>query len=269
MACRICLEEDGKLISPCACKGTTAYVHEECLVKWLQSVDRTTCEICHAPIAKTKRCSFQPAAYCMGCFTCSVDPNDVDRANAMSLYILMISTVFMVFTPIDDYLLLNAAFSISLVLSCMHALWYRIPAHNVLVRWRLCFTVPYLLSCLIQFLVVMGDCESQCYVYDQRCDQSCPVRGHYEIKKMHIDTSVFMELVNLLLVVVLRGMMLCFIYMRKVTLRDRTDEREKESLLSNDSLAKSARPRNGPKGINSRCSQFAIRRKVWRNGWRN
>ena len=34
MACRICLEEGGDLISPCACKGTTGYVHSECLEKW-------------------------------------------------------------------------------------------------------------------------------------------------------------------------------------------------------------------------------------------
>lgn len=34
--CRICLEEDTKenMISPCKCKGTMKYVHEECLNKW-------------------------------------------------------------------------------------------------------------------------------------------------------------------------------------------------------------------------------------------
>lgn len=45
MTCRICLE-DGNLIQPCNCSGTAAYVHEECLVKWLQISERSDCEIC-------------------------------------------------------------------------------------------------------------------------------------------------------------------------------------------------------------------------------
>lgn len=46
MTCRICLEE-GDLIQPCHCTGTTAHVHEECLLKWLAVSNRTNCEICH------------------------------------------------------------------------------------------------------------------------------------------------------------------------------------------------------------------------------
>ena len=33
--CRICLEEEGEMIQPCLCKGTTADVHPECLHRWL------------------------------------------------------------------------------------------------------------------------------------------------------------------------------------------------------------------------------------------
>lgn len=45
MTCRICLEEDD-LITPCKCSGTTAYVHERCLLRWLSTSGRTNCEIC-------------------------------------------------------------------------------------------------------------------------------------------------------------------------------------------------------------------------------
>ena len=49
MACRICYE-DGDLISVCACKGTSAYVHLECIEKWRAQTTpkRTHCELCHA-----------------------------------------------------------------------------------------------------------------------------------------------------------------------------------------------------------------------------
>lgn len=36
--CRICLEEESKvkiIISPCMCTGTSEYIHEECLKKWI------------------------------------------------------------------------------------------------------------------------------------------------------------------------------------------------------------------------------------------
>lgn len=41
--CRICFEP-GDLIQPCDCK--TSYVHQECLMKWLNTSRRTNCEIC-------------------------------------------------------------------------------------------------------------------------------------------------------------------------------------------------------------------------------
>ena len=43
--CRICLEP-GDLIQPCDCKGSSAYVHKECLDRWLKTSKRTNCEIC-------------------------------------------------------------------------------------------------------------------------------------------------------------------------------------------------------------------------------
>jgi hypothetical protein len=50
--CRICFEDaDEKLISPCLCKGTSKYIHEECLKQWLryqsEKILGSKCEICH------------------------------------------------------------------------------------------------------------------------------------------------------------------------------------------------------------------------------
>ena len=33
-ACRICFEETGELLSPCACRGSSGFVHEDCLTQW-------------------------------------------------------------------------------------------------------------------------------------------------------------------------------------------------------------------------------------------
>lgn len=53
--CRICLETEGELITPCNCKGTIKYVHRECLQKWRTTLPINVfnnkrdiqCEVCH------------------------------------------------------------------------------------------------------------------------------------------------------------------------------------------------------------------------------
>ena len=52
--CRICLEEDGEMISPCQCTGTLAHVHEPCLRQWRDQFDpcderALRCQQCTAP----------------------------------------------------------------------------------------------------------------------------------------------------------------------------------------------------------------------------
>ncbi|KAE8751979.1 hypothetical protein FOCC_FOCC001142, partial [Frankliniella occidentalis] len=46
--CRICQNSSSleRLISPCNCKGSLAYVHLSCLERWLNQSGRTYCELC-------------------------------------------------------------------------------------------------------------------------------------------------------------------------------------------------------------------------------
>ena len=51
--CRICLDGGGNLIEPCACLGTSRYVHASCLNRWRAQFPDThdnfrSCEICNS-----------------------------------------------------------------------------------------------------------------------------------------------------------------------------------------------------------------------------
>ena len=51
-SCRLCFEEDGELISPCACRNTAAFVHLECVRRWAAASDEHVeewrrCPTCH------------------------------------------------------------------------------------------------------------------------------------------------------------------------------------------------------------------------------
>ena len=51
--CRICLEEEGDLISVCGCKGSVKYVHKHCIMKWQEVAPtqelKTNCQLCKQP----------------------------------------------------------------------------------------------------------------------------------------------------------------------------------------------------------------------------
>lgn len=58
-SCRICKDEEGPFIRPCRCSGSAAYVHPECLQKWVETKTQSTegeegelqltCEVCLEP----------------------------------------------------------------------------------------------------------------------------------------------------------------------------------------------------------------------------
>ncbi|KAG5437270.1 hypothetical protein PCANB_001063 [Pneumocystis canis] len=55
--CRVCCGESSEeepLFYPCKCSGTIKYVHDNCLIKWLQHSRRKDCELCRTPFRFTK-----------------------------------------------------------------------------------------------------------------------------------------------------------------------------------------------------------------------
>ena len=52
-SCKICWDNEGALISPCACTGTMRFVHLSCLMQWLGANNSCCCDICHTPFPST------------------------------------------------------------------------------------------------------------------------------------------------------------------------------------------------------------------------
>eukprot|EP00471_Norrisiella_sphaerica_P006609 CAMPEP_0184490754 /NCGR_PEP_ID=MMETSP0113_2-20130426/18732_1 /TAXON_ID=91329 /ORGANISM="Norrisiella sphaerica, Strain BC52" /LENGTH=1237 /DNA_ID=CAMNT_0026874793 /DNA_START=130 /DNA_END=3843 /DNA_ORIENTATION=- len=45
--CRICHSSSGVLYRPCACNGSIAHIHQDCLLQWLSMKNVRECEVCH------------------------------------------------------------------------------------------------------------------------------------------------------------------------------------------------------------------------------
>ena len=52
MECRICLQSDRQesMLRPCQCRGTSAYIHEQCLRTYLHYYPDRLCRVCHEPM---------------------------------------------------------------------------------------------------------------------------------------------------------------------------------------------------------------------------
>jgi len=48
ICCRICHDDDDCVIQPCKCRGSLQYVHELCLLEWVNIKQSETCDICRA-----------------------------------------------------------------------------------------------------------------------------------------------------------------------------------------------------------------------------
>ena len=56
LECRICHDTEGQdLISPCHCAGTSKWVHESCIIRWIRHTKTRQCEICTSPITVKRK----------------------------------------------------------------------------------------------------------------------------------------------------------------------------------------------------------------------
>lgn len=88
MTCRICLENGGDRF--CKCDGTSALIHENCLLKWMQVSNKTQCEICHTPYTFVEMKVFKPTCY--DSFSPSKDWNTNIIIFIPSFLIVMVTT---------------------------------------------------------------------------------------------------------------------------------------------------------------------------------
>ena len=144
MTCRICLE-DGELIQPCDCRGSSAHVHEKCLIKWLQVSKRTDCEICHFQYDITEVEETRHVA-CPGCsFGDSNSANTVVfLVGIMGHFVMMFFMSAQMFVSTTEDFFIYANLLQGFMLLFLHA---KIRPREVLVFWKFCsMTCLFLVS---------------------------------------------------------------------------------------------------------------------------
>ena len=92
MTCRICYEEEvdvaNPLLRPCACKGSSADLHLQCLRHWMQVSTRDTCEICKVPYHAEELILEKTAAPCLQTISSQTQSVFYSLLMAYVLYVL-------------------------------------------------------------------------------------------------------------------------------------------------------------------------------------
>ncbi len=249
MACRICLEETGELISPCACKGTTGYVHSECLDKWIHinADKRLDCEICHHEFQMEEVCSFQPYRYCFQCWRCRVKhPTHMK----FLFHVFGLTLVIASWTPIEQYIFLSAISTlVSLILIVVNTIAKPSIIHNyfnLILSGKCAFSLAYFIAILTNYIVSETRCEDACMSIGHSCDYACPVYKETVSDYASMDNSCLFELVNIFIMVIIRGIFLCCVYMRKTQFQNLIEENRRLLYSSAPPSPSSSSPPSSP-----------------------
>jgi hypothetical protein len=231
MACRICLEEDAPLVSPCACKGSSGYIHEHCLNKWIETSGSNTCEICHEEYAKEAIWSFEPSKYCKSLFVCNLR-NSHPLSWRLSLIWFGATCIMYTVIPYDQMILMNVCFTLTM---CTVAIMMQLnleedmQIHNVLFQWKIAFSIPFAMICMLYILTVEEQCDVSCLSIGKICGGGCPYITMFNNKKTQLNYALYFDIVNIMIFVVIRSTLLCFTQMRRF--RYKTLSEEEISLL--------------------------------------
>ncbi len=220
VACRICLEDTGTLISPCGCKGSTANIHPECLKKWVASSGSQVCEICKTEYARHEVIGCNITNYCDGIFQSPI-------RSAIELNLIKLSSLHCVvgilmysWSNMDEWMMIS---SIQTVVHTLCVILFQIYHYNVeffvlrvLIYWSIAYLIGALVVGTIRTIDNQDECTLNCFKYMQeKCGAACVVYDYYINKDEIASNVMIIRLIETTTLLLIRAISLCFTHMRR------------------------------------------------------
>lgn len=243
VACRICLEDTGVLISPCGCKGSTANVHEACLKKWVAESGSEVCEICKEEYARRDALGCNITNYLDGMFRSRY-------TSAIETFLVRVSGVHMIvgilmyaWSPMDQWMFATSVQTVSHSLSIIMFQIYNYHVDFFVLRVLIYWSCAYLLSNIIVGLIRTMDNEEECGLNCFKlarvgCTEECVVWEYYQKKDTLASNVLLVRFIETVFLLVVRCISLCFTHMRRTEYysfkRNGSPLPEEEGLLSEE-----------------------------------
>lgn len=230
MTCRICLEDHGPFVKPCNCKGSTGYVHQQCLNRWVEESNHDKCEICNTEYQKKEVCAINRKRFCKHFCRCNITHGEQIKKYTFSLSLL--ACVSLIFIDIQELVLASCISSLMcgiglLVYSFKH---YK-EAGNAALLWKVAFSVPYTISLLIFFVTNEDNCDYACITVHHSCDNTCPFYEGYRQRSEYLLNIWLYDIATLSTVFLLRTVFVAIMHCRTITFTNISNRSEEQKPL--------------------------------------
>jgi hypothetical protein len=146
----------------------------------------------------------------------------------ITLWVLCLSGILVNFTPYDNYILLDAVTTLTLVVCAIAwGVIYKHDIYDIILYWKAAASFPYLATCVVEYMMSGENCSMECFHVQNICDHGCPFYQDLTRTQTLLDNAVLFDIINIVIVLLVRSFFLCFVYMRNTTLLDRPDENER------------------------------------------
>ena len=223
MSCRICLEDTGTLIQPCKCMGYDhGYFHNKCLSTWVSVSGNEKCEICKENFYSREECGCTPGKYIYQ-FFCFKSGSEFESTLLQSTGIMFIMYIICFFLTPDASLLSMSIFNTYVIIMVLLAIQifqrgrYEFFILNVGVMWKSAYVLCAFLCLLVRDCFSTDDCHYSCVreLYLMGCETGCPYFNSLTHRRSIYIDCMFVNIINLLVLIFARCVQLCFSHMRK------------------------------------------------------
>lgn len=220
-SCRICLEESGILVSPCACKGSSGFVHSECLERWIKERNgEDTCEICQEKYKTVERVACNMAHYCDGFFSFRHKSVIEEILIKMTSIHTILAILFYSWMPIDDWLICTSAqtLSVFVLLICVQLLYTDVDFFvlNVGTWWSVGYMLTVIMVGTIRSIDNDETCDHNCLkMVGLECNERCPIHFYYDRRSLVIHNTMLLHLGIVTSLIFFKLIVLCFTHMKK------------------------------------------------------
>ena len=220
VACRICLEEDGILISPCGCKGSAGKVHEKCLKKWVAESGSDICEICQEEYARHEVIGCNVENYCSGIWQSKITSEIEGNLIRTSAFHCILGLLMYAWSDSTDWMMIS---SIQTVVHTLCIILFQVYHNEVeffVLRVCIYWSTAYLFAVTIIGTVRTMDYEEECTMncwklQKEVCSTECIVYNYYTSRNEITSKVMLIRFVELATLICIRCIALCFTHMKR------------------------------------------------------
>ena len=114
---------------------------------------------------------------------------------------------------------------------------------NMMVAYKSAFSLAFYVGCLAQWLIAEDKCDTACISMGHMCNEGCPVIKDFNRITSILDYLCIFELVSIAFFIVIRGLFMCCLYMKRKTYQNLREE--DEWLLNSSSSPSSSSSASG------------------------